>query len=177
MSRVSPTQKNTAHVEVLSPKDNGGANARNITAESNGEKATDNRSVGEGLGANQAASSNNNSNPENNNASSSIPGFNAFQNMVGRGRAAVDKAGNTLMWGAGGIAGLLYLGLGWRKLALVIGGLGIGSGYLLKSKVATLGQQADLDKVLIKTINAMKISAEDIKKVLEFMDGILSKYR
>ena len=184
MSRVSPSSRTAPTVEVVSPEDKRGSNARNIT-DGGAASSSGKRSVGEDLGADRSASSQTNTantkNEFNNTSSeyspSGIPGFDAFQNMVGRGRAAVDKAGTSLMWGSAAVSGLLYLGLGWRKLAVGIGALGIGSGYLLKSKVATIGQQADLDKVLIKTIKAMKISSEDQKKILEFMDGILSKYR
>ena len=159
MSRVGTTKRNSStsasrtgvepslQVEVLDPSDSRGINARNITAENpdyNHRQTAQNFS--RNTNTNPSASTNQASNQTQTNASqdsSETSGKNAFENMIGRGRTTVDKAGTTLMWGAGGFAGLLYLGLGWKKFAMIVGALGVGAGYLLKTKLARVGEEPD----------------------------------
>jgi hypothetical protein len=89
--------------------------------------------------------------------------------MIARGRTAMDKAGTTLMWGAGGFAGLLYLGLGWKKLAMAVGALGVGAGYLLKTKLAKVGEEPDHNQRIVNEIKAMKLPKELEKEIFEFL--------
>jgi hypothetical protein len=102
------------------------------------------------------------------------PGKNAFENMIGKGRAAVDKFGNTLMWGAGGFAGLLYLGLGWKKLAMFIAALGVGGGYLLKTKLAKVGEPPDHNQRIVNEIKAMNLPKELEKEIFAFLNQRLT---
>jgi hypothetical protein len=94
--------------------------------------------------------------------------------MIGKGRAAVDKFGNTLMWGAGGFAGLLYLGLGWKKLAMFIAALGVGGGYLLKTKLAKVGEEPDHNQRIVNEVKAMKLPKELEKEIFEFLNQRLT---
>lgn len=180
MARVDPTQRrppSSVTGEVLSHADVRGREARVINGESSaGFTPGAARSKGEeaakapnftGSGAAPGANSaNQDQNPN--------EGKNAFEGMVDKGRAAVDKAGNTLMMGAAGLGAFLYLVLGWRTLAVVLGGGGMGLGYLLKSKVAKIGEKGDLDTEVVKHIKAMKLSPEQEKRIFEFLNQELS---
>ena len=185
MSRVGTTQRNSStsasrtgvepslQVELLDPSDSGGINARNITAENpdyNHRQTAQNFS--RNTNTNPSASTNQASNQtqvDSSQDSSETSGKNAFENMIGRGRTTVDKAGTTLMWGAGGFAGLLYLGLGWKKLAMAVGALGVGAGYLLKTKLARVGEEPDHNQRIVNEIKAMKLPQELEKEIFEFL--------
>ncbi|MFM7458479.1 MAG: hypothetical protein ACKO3R_07460 [bacterium] len=181
MSRVGTTQgtsseasaqgvKRPLQIEVLSANDPRGQNARNATPES--ADPNYNRQTAQ----NFSRTSNTTNQTQTNSAqdSNEPPGKNAFENMIGRGRTAVDKIGTALMWGAGGLAGLLYLGLGWKKLAMVIGGLGVGAGYFLKTKLAKVGEEADHHQQVVNAIKAMKLPKELEKEIFEFLNQKLS---
>ena len=185
MSRVGTTQRNSStsasrtgvepslQVEVLDPSDSGGINARNITAENpdyNHRQTAQNFS--RNTNTNPSASTNQASNQtqaDSSQDSSETSGKNAFENMIGRGRTTVDKAGTTLMWGAGGLAGLLYLGLGWKKLAMAVGALGVGAGYLLKTKLARVGEEPDRNQRIVNEVKAMRLPQELEKEIFEFL--------
>ena len=185
MSRVGTTQRNSStsasrtgvepslQVEVLDPSDSGGINARNITAENpdyNHRQTAQNFS--RNTNTNPSASTNQASNQtqaDSSQDSSETSGKNAFENMIGRGRTTVDKAGTTLMWGAGGLAGLLYLGLGWKKLAMAVGALGVGAGYLLKTKLARVGEEPDHNQRIVNEVKAMRLPQELEKEIFEFL--------
>ena len=186
MSRVGTTQRNSStsasrtgvepslQVEVLDPSDSRGINARNITAENvdpnydrrTAQNFSRNTNTNPSASTNQA---NNQSQADSSQDSSETSGKNAFENMIGRGRTTVDKAGTTLMWGAGGLAGLLYLGLGWKKLAMAVGALGVGAGYLLKTKLARVGEEPDHNQRIVNEIKAMKLPQELEKEIFEFL--------
>ena len=184
MSRVGTTQINSStsdyttvcepslQVEVLDPSDSRGINARNITTE-NVDPNYDRRTAQNfSRNTNPSASTNQASNQtqaDSSQDSSETSGKNAFENMIGRGRTTVDKAGTTLMWGAGGLAGLLYLGLGWKKLAMAVGALGVGAGYLLKTKLARVGEEPDHNQRIVNEIKAMKLPKELEKEIFEFL--------
>ena len=101
-------------------------------------------------------------------------GKNAFENIIGKGRTAVDKFGTTLMWGAGGFAGLLYLGLGWKKLAMFVGALGVGAGWFLKTKLAKVGEEPDHNQRIVNEIKAMNLSKELEKEIFQFLNQRLT---
>ncbi len=182
MSRVGTTPRNsstsapTPGVEVLNPSDPRGNNARNITTENAGPNYD--RRTGQNFSKTNPSASTNftkNQTQTNSNQDPNEPsGKNAFENIIGKGRAALDKAGTTLMWGAGGLAGLLYLGLGWKKLAMIIGGLGVGAGYLLKTKLAQVGVEKDHHKRIVSEIKAMKLPKELEKEIFEFLNQRLT---
>lgn len=176
MSRVGTTQRNpstsasTQGAEVLSPNDNRGNNARNITTESADSNSA--RRTGQNFSrtanTNSSVGTNYTNNPTqtNSNQDPNEPsGKNAFENIIGKGRAALDKAGTTLMWGAGGLAGLLYLGLGWKKLAMIIGGSGMLLSWFLKTKLAQVGVEKDHHKRIVNEIRAMNLQPEVEKKI------------
>jgi|LakMenE01Jun11ns_1017448.scaffolds.fasta_scaffold9959560_3 hypothetical protein len=185
MSRVGTTQRNSSTsastpgvesprsvVEVLDPSDSRGINARNITT----ENPDDNRQTGRSFSRTTNTNPSADTNPTNNQTQTNFnqnpneaSGENAFENMIGRGRTAMDKAGTTLMWGAGGFAGLLYLGLGWKKLAMAVGALGVGAGYLLKTKLAKVGEEPDHNQRIVNEIKAMKLPKELEKEIFEFL--------
>ena len=176
MSRVGTTQRNsstsasTQGAEVLSPNDKRGNNARNITTES----ADPNYDRRTGQNFSRTANTNNQTQTNSNQDPNETSGKNAFENMIGRGRTAVDKAGTTLMWGAGGFAGLLYLGLGWKKVAMIVGGLGVGAGYLLKTKLAKVGEEPDHNQRIVNEVKAMKLPKELEKEIFEFLNQRLT---
>lgn len=185
MSRVGTTPRNSSTsapapgVEVLNPSDPRGNNARNITTESAGPNYD--RRTGQNFSrtanTNPSASTNytNNQTQTNSNQDpNDTSGKNAFENIIGRGRAFVDKIGNTLMWGAGGFAGLLYLGLGWKKTAMFIVALGVGGGYLLKTKLAKVGEQPDHNQRIVNEVKAMKLPKELEKEIFEFLNQRLT---
>jgi hypothetical protein len=170
MSRVGTNPRTTStsasKVEVLDPDDLSPQNARSINPESVNSDRQTGQNFSRAVNKNPSANTNHtNVNQESNEAS----GKNAFENMIGRGRTAVDKAGTTLMWGAGGLAGVLYLGLGWKKLAMVVGGLGVGAGYFLKTKLAKMGEEPDLDREVVNNIKAMKLPKELEKEIFDFL--------
>jgi hypothetical protein len=183
MSRVDTTQRNSSTsastpgvesprsvVEVLDPSDPRGINARNITT----ENPDDNRRTAQNFSRNTNRSAsvnqaNNQTQTNFNQNPNEASGENAFENMIARGRIAMDKAGTTLMWGAGGFAGLLYLGLGWKKLAMAVGALGVGAGYLLKTKLAKVGEEPDHNQRIVNEIKAMKLPKELEKEIFEFL--------
>ncbi|MBU6197668.1 MAG: hypothetical protein KGO93_08910 [Cyanobacteria bacterium REEB446] len=180
MSRVDPTQRTSrqasaqgvesAHpVEVLDPSDLRGQNIRYATdnVDPNYNRRTA-QNFSRTTNTNNQAQTNSNQDPN------EPSGKNAFENIIGRGRTAVDKAGTTLMWGAGGLAGLLYLGLGWKKLAMVIGGLGVGAGYLLKTKLAKVGEEPDHNQRIVNEVKAMKLPKELEKEIFEFLNQRLT---
>jgi hypothetical protein len=78
------------------------------------------------------------------------------------------------MWGAGGFAGLLYLGLGWKKLAMFIAALGVGGGYLLKTKLAKVGEEPDHNQRIVNEIKAMNLSKELEKEIFQFLNQRLT---
>ncbi|MEB3315147.1 MAG: hypothetical protein VKK32_02910 [Candidatus Melainabacteria bacterium] len=181
MSRVGTTQRDsstsasrtgvesTLQVEVLNPSDPRGNNARNITTENpdyNRQTAQNFSTTNPSASTNQAS---NRTQTNSNQDPSETSGKNAFENMIGRGRTTLDKAGTTLMWGAGGFAGLLYLGLGWKKLAMAVGALGVGAGYLLKTKLARVGEEPDHNQRIVNEIKAMKLPQELEKEIFEFL--------
>lgn len=186
MSRVGTTQRNPSTsasargVEVLSSSDNGGHHARNITPES--ADPNYNRQTGQNFSqtsasANPSASTNPTNGQAQTNSSqdpNETSGKNAHENIIGQARTFVDKIGTALMWGAGGFAGLLYLGLGWKKIAMVIGGLGVGVGYLLKTKLAKVGEEADHHQQVVNAIKAMKLPKELEKEIFEFLNQRLT---
>ena len=186
MSRVGTTQRTSRQasaqgvespppVEVLHPSDPRGNNARKITGENvdpNYARRTAQKFSQTSASANPSANTNptNNQTQTNSNQNpNEASGENAFENMIGRGRTAMDKAGTTLMWGAGGLAGLLYLGLGWKKLAMAVGALGVGAGYLLKTKLARVGEEPDHNQRIVNEIKAMKLPKELEKEIFEFL--------
>jgi hypothetical protein len=187
MSRVGTTQRDSStsasrtgvepslQVEVLNPSDSRGINARKITGENvdpNYARRTAQKFSQTSASANPPASTNqaNNQTQTNSNQNpNEASGENAFENMIGRGRTAMDKAGTTLMWGAGGFAGLLYLGLGWKKLAMIIGGLGVGAGYLLKTKLAKVGEEPNHDQQIVDAIKAKKLPQELEREIFQFL--------
>ena len=183
MSRVGTTPRNSSGsasaqgVEVLSSGDKEGHNARNITLE-NADPTYDRRTgqnFSRTANTNPSASTNFTKNQTQTNASqdpSEPSGENAHENIIRQARTFVDKIGTALMWGAGGLAGLLYLGLGWKKLAMIIGGLGVGGGYLLKTKLAQVGVERDLDKEMVNNIKAMKLPKELEIKALRFFEEL-----
>lgn len=182
MSRVGTTQRDSStsasrtgvepslQVEVLNPSDPRGQNIRYAT---DNVDPNDNRQTAQNFSStNPSASTNQASNRTQTNSNqdpSETSGKNAFENMIGRGRTTLDKAGTTLMWGAGGLAGLLYLGLGWKKLAMAVGALGVGAGYLLKTKLARVGEEPDHNQRIVNEIKAMKLPKELEKEIFEFL--------
>lgn len=174
MSRVGTTPRNsstsapTPGVEVLNPSDPRGNNARNITPE-NADPNYDRRRTAQNFSKTNPSASTNftkNQTQTNSNQDPNEPsGKNAFENIIGKGRAALDKAGTTLMWGAGGLAGLLYLGLGWKKLAMIIGGSGMLLSWFLKTKLAQVGVEKDHHKRIVNEIRAMNLQPEVEKKI------------
>ena len=185
MSRVGTTQRNSStsasrtgvepslQVEVLNPSDSRGNNARNITAENpdyNHRQIAQNFS--RNTNTNPSASTNQASNQtqaDSSQDSSETSGENAHENIIGQARTFVDKIGTALMWGAGGFAGLLYLGLGWKKFAMIVGALGVGAGYLLKTKLARVGEEPDHNQRIVNEIKAMKLPQELEKEIFEFL--------
>jgi hypothetical protein len=183
MSRVGTTHQRTSsrasapgvkpfpQAEVLSPNDNSGNYARNITPE-NADSTYDRRETAQNFSrtanTNSSASTNPTNGPTQTNSSqdpNEPSGKNAFENIIDKGRAAVNKAGTALMWGAGGFAGFLYLVLGWKKLAMIIGGLGVGAGYLL-NKLGGMGEPTDHHQRIVNEIRALKLQPEVEKKIL-----------
>ena len=188
MSRVGTTQRNSStsasrtgvepslQVEVLDPSDPRGQNIRYAT---DNVDPNDNRQTAQNFSrnTNPSASTNQASNQtqaDSSQDSSETSGKNAFENMIGRGRTTVDKAGTTLMWGAGGLAGLLYLGLGWKKLAMAVGALGVGAGYLLKTKLARVGEEPDRNQRIVNEIKAMRLPQELEKEIFAFLNQRLT---
>jgi len=182
MSRVDPTQRTSRQasaprgaepalpVEVLDPSDPRGRDIRYA----NGEKADPN------YNRQTAQDFSRTSNTTNQAQTNSAQDFNensrekAHKNINGQVRTFVDKIGTTLMWSAGGLAGLLYLGLGWKRIAMVIGGLGVGVGYLLKTKLAKVGEEADHHQQVVNAIKAMKLPKELEREIFEFLNQRLS---
>jgi hypothetical protein len=187
MSRVGTTQRDSStsasrtgvepfpQVEVLNPSDPRGNNARKITAENpdyNHRQTAQNFSRNTNTNTNPSASTNQASNQtqaDSSQDSSETSGENAHENIIGQARTFVDKIGTALMWGAGGFAGLLYLGLGWKKLAMAVGALGVGAGYLLKTKLARVGEEPDRNQRIVNEIKAMKLPQELEKEIFEFL--------
>jgi hypothetical protein len=181
MSRVgttpgnSSTSASTQGAEVLSPNDKRGNNARNITTES--ADPNYNRRTGQNFSQTSASANPSASTNQVNNQTQASPnqdpketsGKNAQENIIGKARTFVDKIGTALMWGAGGFAGLLYLGLGWKKLAMFVGALGVGAGYLLKTKLAKVGEEPDHNQRIVNEIKAMKRPKELEKEIFEFL--------
>jgi hypothetical protein len=157
--------------EVLSPNDNSGNYARNITtenADSNSARRTGQNFSKPDINTNSSAGTNYTDNQTRTNSSqdpNEPSGENASKNIIRKVGAAVDKAGTALMWGAGGFAGFLYLVLGWKKLAMVIGGLGVGAGYLL-NKLGGMGEPTDHHQRIVNEIRALKLQPEVEKKIL-----------
>ena len=187
MSRVGTTQRNSStsasrtvvepslQVEVLDPSDSGGINARNITAENpdyNHRQTAQNFSRNTNTNTDPSASVNQASNQTQadfSQDSSETSGKNAHENIIGQARTFVDKIGTALMWGAGGFAGLLYLGLGWKKFAMIVGGLGVGGGYLLKTKLARVGEEPDRNQRIVNEVKAMRLPQELEKEIFKFL--------
>jgi len=166
--------------EVLSSNDYSGHNARNITPE-NADSTYDRRETAQNFSRTANTNPSVGTNPTNNQTqtnSSQDPneasGKNAHENIISQARTFVDKIGTTLMWGAGGLAGLLYLGLGWKKLAMIIGGLGVGAGYLLKTKLAKVGEERDHNQRIVNEIKAMKLPQQLEKEIFEFLNQRLT---
>jgi hypothetical protein len=185
MSRVGTTQINSSTsastpgvesprsvLEVLDPRDSRGINARNITT----ENPDDNRQTGRSFSRTTNTNPSADTNPTNNQTQTNFnqnpnetSGKNAQENIIGQARTFVDKIGTALMWGAGGFAGLLYLGLGWKKLAMIIGGLGVGAGYLLKTKLAKVGEEPNHDQQIVDAIKAKKLPQELEREIFQFL--------
>jgi hypothetical protein len=72
------------------------------------------------------------------------------------------------------LAGLLYLGLGWKKLAMFVGALGVGAGYLLKTKLAKVGEEPDHNQRIVNEVKAMKLPQELEKEIFEFLNQRLT---
>jgi len=194
MSRVGTTQRDSSTsastpgvesprsiVEVLDPSDSRGINARNITTENvdpdYARRTAQKFSTTANTNTNPSASVNQANNQTRTNASqdsSETSGKNAQENIIGQARTFLDKIGTGLMWGAGGFAGLLYLGLGWKKLAMIIGGLGVGAGYLLKTKLAKVGEEPDHNQRIVNEVKAMKLPKELEKEIFEFLKQSLT---
>ena len=180
MSRVDHTQRTSRQasaqgvesarpVEVLDPGDPRGPNLRNADPDAGpNDKRRTAQNFSRTTNANNQTQTNASQDPN------EPSGKNAFENMIGKGRAAVDKFGNTLMWGAGGFAGLLYLGLGWKKLAMFIAALGVGGGYLLKTKLAKVGEEPDHNQRIVNEIKAMNLSKELEKEIFQFLNQRLT---
>jgi hypothetical protein len=163
-------------VEVLDPSDSRGINARNITTENvdpdYARRTAQKFSTTANTNTNPSASVNQANNQTRTNASqdsSETSGKNAQENIIGQARTFLDKIGTGLMWGAGGLAGLLYLGLGWKKLAMAVGALGVGAGYLLKTKLARVGEEPNHDQQIVDAIKAKKLPQELEKEIFEFL--------
>lgn len=182
MSRVGTTPRNSSGsasaqgVEVLSPNDNRGNNAKPITTE-NADPNYDRRTAQNFSRTNPSASTNptNNQTQANSNQDPNVTsGKNAQENIIGQARTFVDKIGTGLMWGAGGLAGFLYLGLGWKGFAMFIAALGVGGGYLLKTKLAKVGEEPDHNQRIVNEVKAMKLPKELEKEIFEFLNQRLT---
>jgi hypothetical protein len=170
-SRQASQEGPARQVEVLDPSDPIVPNLRNADPDAGHNNRRTAQNFSRTTNPNPSEHTNHtNSNQDPNETS----GKNAFENMIGRGRTAVDKIGNTLMWGAGGFAGLLYLGLGWKKLAMFIAALGVGGGYLLKTKLAKVGETPDHNQRIVNEVKAMKLPKELEKEIFQFLNQKLT---
>jgi hypothetical protein len=156
-------------VELLDPSDSRGQNIRYAT-----DNVDPNYNRRTAQNFSRTTNTNNQTQTNSNQDPNETSGKNAFENIIGKGRTAVDKFGTTLMWGAGGFAGLLYLGLGWKKLAMFVGGLGVGAGYLLKTKLAKVGEEPDHNQRIVNEVKAMKLPKELEKEIFEFLNQRLT---
>jgi hypothetical protein len=155
-------------VEVLDPSDPIEPNLKNADPDA----VHNNRRTAQNFS--RTTNTNNQTQTNSNQDPNETSGKNAFENIIGKGRTAVDKFGTTLMWGAGGFAGLLYLGLGWKKLAMFIAALGVGGGYLLKTKLAKVGEEPDHNQRIVNEVKAMKLPKELEKEIFEFLNQRLT---
>jgi hypothetical protein len=179
MSRVDPTQRTSRQAsqevgaarqgEVLDPSDPRGRNIRYADPDAG---HNDNRQTGQNFS--RTTNTNNQTQANSNQDPNETSGKNAQENIIGKARTFVDKIGTALMWGAGGFAGLLYLGLGWKKLAMFIAALGVGGGYLLKTKLAKVGEEPDHNQRIVNEIKAMNLSKELEKEIFQFLNQRLT---
>jgi hypothetical protein len=185
MSRVDPTQRNPSTsasregVEVLSSNDKRGINARNITANYKDDRRTDesadpnyDRRTGQNFSRTANTNPSASTNPTNNQTQANfnqdpneLSGKNAHENIISQARTFVNKIGTALMWGAGGFAGFLYLVLGWKLPAMIVGTLGVGAGCLL-NKLGGMGEEPDHHQRIVNEIRALKLQPEVEKKIL-----------
>jgi hypothetical protein len=180
MSRVDPTQRTSRQAsaqgvesarqgEVLDPSDPRGRNIRYADPDAG---HNDNRRTAQNFS--RTTNTNNQTQANSNQDPNETSGKNAQENIIGKARTFVDKIGTALMWGAGGFAGLLYLGLGWKKLAMFIAALGVGGGYLLKTKLAKVGEEPDHNQRIVNEVKAMKLPKELEKEIFEFLNQRLT---
>jgi hypothetical protein len=180
MSRVDHTQRTSRQasaqgvesarpVEVLDPGDPRGRNIRYADPDAGpNDKRRTAQNFSRATNTNHQTQTNASQDPN------EPSGKNAHENIIGQARTFVDKIGTALMWGAGGFAGLLYLGLGWKKFAMIVGGLGVGGGYLLKTKLAKVGEEPDHNQRIVNEIKAMKLPKELEKEIFEFLNQRLT---
>lgn len=90
-------------------------------------------------------------------------------NIIKRARKFFHGAGNSIMWSMTGLGALLFLGLGWRKIGGAIALSGLGTGYLLKNKIANAGLGKDPHKELVKQINDSDFPKEYKLAMLEMV--------
>ena len=154
-------------VEVLDPGDPRGRNIRDANPENAGSNYNRRTAEDVSRATNQAQA---NASQDPNEPS----GKNAHENIIGQARTFVDKIGTALMWGAGGFAGFLYLGLGWKGFATFIAAVGVGGGYLLKTKLAKVGEEPDHDRQIVDAIKAKKLPKELEVEILKFLEQRLA---
>ena len=180
MSRVDHTQRTSRQasaqgvesarpVEVLDPSDSRGRNIRYADPDAG---HNDNRRTAQNFSraTNTKHQTQTNASQDPNEPS----GKNAHENIIGQARTFVDKIGTALMWGAGGFAGFLYLGLGWKGFATFIAAVGVGGGYLLKTKLAKVGEEPDHDRQIVDAIKAKKLPKELEVEILKFLEQRLA---
>jgi hypothetical protein len=180
MSRVDTTRINSSQaaarevepsqVQVLAPNHFINPDLRDAGVESPRGKSP--RGIGETFANNMNSSTNTNSTNNQTQVSpnqdqNDISGENAHENIIGKARTFVGKIGTTLMWGAGGVAALLYLGLGWKLPAMIIATLGVGAGYFLTTKLAKVGVEKDHHQQIVDAVKAMNLPTAKEKEILE----------
>jgi hypothetical protein len=52
---------------------------------------------------------------------------------------------------------------------MVVGGLGVGVGYLLKTKLAKVGEEPDHNQRIVNEIKAMKLPQELEREIFKFL--------
>jgi hypothetical protein len=167
-SRQASQEGPARQVEVLDPSDPIVPNLRNADPDAGHNNRRTAQNFSRTTNTNNQTQANSNQDPN------ETSGKNAQENIIGKARTFVDKIGTALMWGAGGFAGLLYLGLGWKKLAMFIAALGVGGGYLLKTKLAKVGEEPDHNQRIVNEIKAMKLPQQLEKEIFEFLNQRLT---
>ncbi|MFZ4084196.1 MAG: hypothetical protein ACOYK1_01460 [Vampirovibrionia bacterium] len=173
--RTSQASAPSRAVEVLS--DDIRVNPRNVTDES--EKSSEGRRIIDpetrrvAENFSRAANVNNQTQANSNQDSNGASGKNALENIIGKVRAAVDKFGDTSIKWAGGFALGLYL-IGWKIPATFIAVIGVGGGYLLKTKLAKVGEEPNHDQQIVDAIKAKKLPKELEVEILKFLEQRLA---